>query len=150
MSETPMENDIASKVPAPEVVEAAMDVVETAKQDLSKVLSLQDIMDIDDITEETIPVPRWGGSVVIRSISFRQMEKLKAEADTDDGPDEESFQKRLLLHTMVSPNLTNMEDVEVLIGKSAASILTILAAIIKNSGLNMKVAVKEAERQFPA
>lgn len=116
-----------------------------------KILTLAEIAEVEDITEETVPVPQWGGGVVVRSITHRQMNALRAEsaADPEGGSDEEKLQKYLLKHAMVQPNITTMEEVEILWGKSSAAIVTILQAIMANSKLNMKVAVKESERQFP-
>lgn len=130
--------------------EDVQDVVAPSNGEV-KILTLDEIAQVDDITEEVVPVPQWGGGVMIRSITHRQMNALRNEsaADPEGGSDEEKLQKYLLKHAMIQPNITTMEEVEILWGKSSAAIVTILSAIMKNSKLNMKVAVKEEERQFP-
>lgn len=130
--------------------EDVQDVVAPSNDEM-KILTIAEIAEVDDITEEYVPVPQWHGGVMIRSITHRQMNALRSESsqDNEGGSDEEKLQKYLLKHALIQPNITTMDEVEILWGKSTAAVVTILTAIMKNSKLNMKVAVKEGERQFP-
>lgn len=115
----------------------------------SEPLSIEQIMEADDITEEDVPVPQWGGFVRIRSISEREMKRIRTEAKSanEEGElSEDALHRALITHSMIAPAVTD-EDYERLLEKSSAAFMTILKAIMKNSGLT-NLALKEEEKKF--
>jgi len=46
--------------------------------DAKKVLGKDDILNADDIVTETVDVPEWGGSVIIKTITARQRDAWEA------------------------------------------------------------------------
>jgi hypothetical protein len=48
------------------------------------VLTFENIMEANDITVTNLPVPEWGGEVVVKSISHRKMREIKKNLATND------------------------------------------------------------------
>jgi hypothetical protein len=106
------------------------------------ILSIAEIMEVQDITERKIPIPEWGGEVVVRSISHRQMRDLKKRVAKEVGDDDEERQndeveKQIFLEGLVNPKITDEEFEHILNG------------ILGASG-GEENAVKEEEKNFPA
>ena len=100
-------------------------------------MSKEDILAIDHITEQEVPVPSWGGSVRVRSISHREMKKIKKEIEKHNGDNEDAteddVEKFIFLRGVIQPSFTE-EEYEHLLDKSTNSITTILNAILGTSG----------------
>ena len=117
------------------------------------ILTMVNIMEAEDITETTVPVPEWGGEVVVRSVSYRKMGKIKAAVSdsrngaTVDDADVE-VEKGLLVAGLVQPSISE-EEADMLMEKSANAVMTVLAAIMGNSKAD-KDSVKEEEKSLPA
>lgn len=116
------------------------------------ILSMQNIMEAEDITETTVPVPEWGGEVVVRSVSYRKMGKIKAAVSDGRGgaqvsEDDVEVEKGLLVAGLVNPSISE-EEADMLMEKSASAVMTVLAAIMSNSKGD-KDSVKEAEKSLP-
>ncbi len=109
-------------------------------------LTFQNIMEADDITEKVVPIPEWGGDVKIKSISHRKMREIKSAAGEDD-IDEDFIEKQIILKGLVEPALT-IEEVEMLFDKNTKAVTTILNSILGNSK-EKKDAVKEEEKSIP-
>lgn len=118
------------------------------------ILTVANIMEAEDITETTVPVPEWNGEVVVRSVSYRKMGKIKAEISKERGgakvsEDDVEVEKNLLVAGLVDPKIS-IEEADLLMEKSASSIITLLTAIMKNSKASGDEAVKEAEKSVSA
>lgn len=119
---------------------------------MEHILSVTEIMDAEDITEKTVPVEEWGGSVVVKSISYRQMRAIKDKvADKDnvstDDISTEDVEKFIFIKGMVKPEISE-EEYEHLLDKSYSAMTTILTEILGTSNTGDK-AVKEEEKSFP-
>lgn len=116
------------------------------------ILSVAEIMQVQDITEQEVPVPQWGGSVIVRSISHREMREIKKKIAASTGEDgevnEDDVEKYVLLKGMINPTISE-EEYEHLLEKSTQAITTILTAILSTSKTSPE-AVKQEERTFPA
>lgn len=118
------------------------------KKATEKILTLDDIKEAEDVTERTVPVPQWGGSVIVRSITKRQMRVIKAQSRDKDGDlQEDEVEKQLFLQGLVSPAVTE-EDYEMFLDKSSAAVDTITKAIIGTSKLDDEAVTKQ-EKTFP-
>jgi hypothetical protein len=117
------------------------------------ILSIAEIMEVQDITERKIPIPEWGGEVVVRSISHRQMRDLKKRVAKEVGDDDEERQndeveKQIFLEGLVNPKITD-DEFEHILNKSSSAVMKILNGILGASG-GEENAVKEEEKNFPA
>jgi hypothetical protein len=117
------------------------------------ILSIAEIMEVQDITERKIPIPEWGGEVVVRSISHRQMRDLKKRVAKEVGDDDEERQndeveKQIFLEGLVNPKITD-EEFEHILNKSSSAVMKILNGILGASG-GEENAVNEEEKNFPA
>lgn len=122
---------------------------------MSNILNLQQIMNAQDVTEKTVEIPEWDGSVVVKSISHRTMRDIKKAISAELGPDasdedvpEDELEKWIVIKGMIQPSV-NEEEYESLLDKSYSAMQTIVQAILGSSKSGEK-AIKESERTFPA
>lgn len=112
-----------------------------------KILSLDEILAAEDVTERIVPVPQWGGSVKVRSITKRQMRVIKEEAKDDEGNlSEDLVEQAIFCHGLIDPPV-DAEAYEKLLDKSADAVDTITKAILRDSNLEDD-SVKKAEKKF--
>lgn len=115
------------------------------------ILSLAEIMEADDVTEKTVPVPEWGGEVIVKSLSHRAMREIRKSLSVegeDDDVDENELEKWVFVKGMVSPTVTP-EEYERLMDKSTGAIQKVLTAILGSSKMGEE-AVKDAEKSVSA
>ena len=118
-----------------------------ATKQAAKILSLAEIEEAKDVTERTVPVPQWNGSVVVRSLTKRQMREIKKSSRDDQGElQEDLVEKQVFIHGLVQPKVTD-EDYERLLDKSSAAVDTITKAILEQSNLTDEK-VQEREKTF--
>lgn len=110
-------------------------------------LTFENIMDAEDITEQDVEVPQWGGKVRTRSLSHRQMRQIKKAAKEGE-VDDDFVEQQVMLRGLVSPSLTE-EQVEHMWDKNTAAIMLVLNSIMGNSKAKDK-AVKEEEKSLPS
>lgn len=115
------------------------------------ILTFNNIMEAPDITEKTVPIPEWGGDVIVRSISYRQMEAIKKLAQDGDSSsllEGSEVEQMLLVKGMVEPTVDE-EQAKLLMEKSASAVMKVLGEIMgrSNAGEN---AVKEEEKSLPS
>jgi hypothetical protein len=122
---------------------------------MAGILSFENIMEAEDITEKTVPVPEWGGDVRVKSISYRRMGKLKASVaeSQNKSPDEVKdndveMEKAILVAGMVEPEVDE-EKADALMDKNAKAVMTVISAIM-GSSKNTEKAITEEEKQFPS
>jgi hypothetical protein len=121
--------------------------VEMATKAAQKILSLDEILAAEDVTERTVPVPQWGGSVKVRSITKRQMRDIKENSRDADGEIQEPLvEKEIFMAGLIEPAVDDAAY-EKLLDKSAAAVDTITKAILESSKLT-EGAVKAKEKQF--
>jgi hypothetical protein len=115
--------------------------------DINRVLTLEDIEQVQDVTERTVPVPQWNGSVVVRSITKRQMREIKRNSRDKDGElQEELVEKQVFIAGLVDPAVDD-DAYEKLLDKSSAAVDTITKAILDQSHLT-EDKVEEREKTF--
>jgi hypothetical protein len=54
-------------------------------RDLSKRLTFSDIMEADDARSDVVPIPEWGGSVTIRSLTLEEARNAFRKSRDRDG-----------------------------------------------------------------
>jgi hypothetical protein len=112
------------------------------------VLTFNNIMEAEDITEKTLPISEWGGDVIIRSIPYRKLSSLKNSAKSGENVDDDFVEKEMVRLGMINPELTP-EEVEMLWDKSSTAIVKLLTAIMGVSKTEEKDQ-KEAEKSLPS
>lgn len=101
-----------------------------ARKDLP-VGTLDAILAAKDLKEKTVPVPEWGVSVKIRSLS--RAEVLAISNVEDDGTERANV--LALVGGMVEPEVTEEQAEELLAAKSVEATNKVLTAILEASGL---------------
>lgn len=115
----------------------------------TKVLSLDMIREAQDVTEKNITVSEWGGDVVVRSITKRQMKDIKNNAKGSDGEmDDDEVEKQIFLAGLCSPAVSEA-DYEWMQDKSASAMTKVLGGILGQSNMT-KDSEKDAEKSIPA
>jgi len=118
-----------------------------------RILSADEIFAVNDIQEITVPVPQWGGAVVIRSLTQEQAGKLRKKATYKDRVtkqdliDNDMLEAMLFTESIVQPKFS-LDDYEKLQQKSMAVMAMLMREIMSASGLSdesVKDATKSAE-----
>lgn len=100
-----------------------------------KVLTLDDVIAVDDQQIIDIPVPEWGG--VVRVISLTAAEMI-TEIEGKEGVDKEKLGLRLVVRSLVDEHGTRIgtdAHIAMLEKKSAAVVNRIATAVMKLNGL---------------
>jgi len=146
MSETNIDETVVDAV-----VETAPVPVGTATASV-RIITLKDILAAADVSEQTVEVPEWGGAVVVRSLTKRDMDIIRKQATVkdqfgEDTVDTDLVEKFSFVAGMVDPRVSE-EEYEIFKDKSFLVVGRIQQAILGASG-EVKEAVKKEERQFP-
>jgi len=95
-----------------------------------RILSYEDILAAEDITNRTFDVPEWGGAVRLRTFTKDVELQMRAQARGPNGAvDSEKLEMLMLVYGVVEPELT-YEMVPHLRTKNAAVIDRILSEIV--------------------
>lgn len=118
-------------------------------------LTAKQLLAASDRATKTLPIPAWGGDVVIGTISKALARAIVRECVDDKGePDYEMRERRYLQACLVEPQITQAQA-DVLYQQNGPAIDYILAEWLKLSamtadGYMTKQGVDDAERQFPS
>lgn len=100
------------------------------------------ILAADDIKSERVPVPEWGGEVMVRGLTGAQRDAWEASMSVRRGkqviPDMRNFRARLVVLCVVDETgelVFHDGDVESLAGKSGAALDRIYEVAAKLSGI---------------
>ncbi len=114
-------------------------------------LSKSAILGASDLKHEDVPVPAWGGTVRIRTMTGEERDEFRASiaaTDGEAGVPVGKFSAALLVATCVDENgnrLFSTEDMAALQAKSAASLDAPAAVAMRLNGLGA-AAVEAAEK----
>ena len=117
----------------------------------TKILSKQDIIEVDDLPKELIEVKEWGGSVYVRGLTSGERSVFEKEASSKEGIDVATLRERLCAMAMINENgesLFSLKETKVLSKKSAVALQRIFIAAQKLAGIGEEM-VKEAVEDFP-
>lgn len=116
-------------------------------------LSKDDILKADDLATREVPVPEWGGTVLVRELSGTDRDAFEASlmqftADNTTAPDLSNMRAKLVARAVVDGDgnlLFNELDIGVLGRKSAIALNRVYEAAAELSGISADaVAVDEA------
>src|SRR5688572_13462664 len=100
-----------------------------------RIVSLEDILTAQDLTEATVPVPEWGGAVKVGSITKKRDQELRTFATETGEFDQNKYEIALIAAGAREPEIS-FEQAQLLLEKNAAPVNRIVAKIIDISGLN--------------
>lgn len=109
-------------------------------------LTVAQIVDAEDLTEEDVLTPEWGGKVRVRALTKRRQQALRKVASPGGKFDPELFEVGLVIEGVIQPDL-DASQIETLRDKAAGPMDRIAQAVMKVSGLNAEAA-DEAEAEF--
>lgn len=112
----------------------------------TKRLTVADILAANDIVEEDVEVPEWGGSVRIRAFTKARQQELRFMA-TDPRTqklDNEKLELQIFIHGVIDPQFAPAHQTE-LREKSAGALDRVLKRIMAISGMSDE-AVAEAKK----
>lgn len=107
-------------------------------------LTKDEIWAADDIVEQEVLVPQWGGSVRIRTFSKKQAAKMTERAKIRGVVNNDNLEALLFCEGVIDPHF-DVEEYAQVEEKSAVAVGLILKAIMDASGLS-DLAVAEADK----
>lgn len=121
----------------------------TVEPSTVKMLTVNDILTANDITEEVVEVPEWGGAVRVRAFTKAKQQQLRVMAtDPRTGElDSEKLELQLFIHGVIDPEFQPIQATE-LRSKSAGAVDRVLKRIMAISGLSQE-SVREATKSVP-
>lgn len=116
---------------------------------MANILTFEQILATDDRQTVTVPVPEWGGDVVVRSLTRAEHRKaVNAATDKEGKADSAKLERLLVGLALVEPKITALQYDQLAQTKSSGALQRIVDAIVKLSGSG-EDAVAEAEAEFP-
>lgn len=115
------------------------------KPDQPRLLTAEDIVAVDDVPTETVDVPEWGGSVVLRGLTLEEVLALRGDAE-GAAKDPTALSVKMLTASFADPVLTP-EQAAVLVKKSATVVARLMQKASRLSGVDEE-AVQRSERAF--
>lgn len=114
---------------------------------MNAMLTIDQIMNADDLPTKVIPVEAWGGSIKIRMLTKAQQYQVRKTAIVDGEFNDQQMEMGLLVESIVEPEMTR-EHMEMLANKNADVVDEILAEVFSLSAMD-KEAIAEAQAEFP-
>lgn len=116
---------------------------------MTKILSVQEIHDTQNVEREEVEIPEWGGSVVVQGLSVETGLEAMASLLKDDGSvNFEEAMKAAVLLGIVEPKFVET-DWEWLRQKQLAALTKITQAFIRLSGFD-SASLKESRKNSSA
>lgn len=110
-------------------------------------LTVEEIIAADDLGQEEVEMPEWGGSVMVRGLGYGEWVDLRDAATVGGQQDERLFTRLLLAAALVEP-VVSIEQADLLIAKSASAVNRLVDSIVSTSRISDD-AIKAAEATFP-
>jgi len=114
-----------------------------------KLLKRSEVIAVDDLKHEDVPVPAWGGAIRLRTMSGTERDEFRAAAAAGEGGvPMGKFSALLLVATAVDETgarIFTLDDVEALGEKNAEALDTVAAVAMRLNGLG-GAAVSDAEK----
>lgn len=114
----------------------------------AKMLTVDDIANVDDLPTKLVDIPAWGGSVRIKMLTKQQQYRVRTDAiDPDDGSlDECKLELGIIVASVVEPDLTPAH-VAMLAQKNGEVVDQLLGEVYDLSSLDSE-AVARARAEF--
>jgi hypothetical protein len=113
-----------------------------------RILSLDDIKKANDVTEEQIHIPEWDGDILIKSITYNELKKIRRASMRNGERDEDLMMQGVVMAGVVQPELLSA-DYRMLQERSASAMVRLFTAIMEKSKLGETESVKKEQERFP-
>lgn len=110
-------------------------------------LTLDMIRDADDSQTVPFPVPEWGGTLTLRTITKGEHQDARRRATVRGDLDQDKFELELLLRGIASP-VFDEHTITVLRKKNVAIVEAVLRRVLGLAGLTQERQA-ELDRRFP-
>lgn len=97
-------------------------------------LSKNQILKADDLKRETVPVPEWGGEVLVSALSASDYDAYENSLSVDGSPDLDNARARFAVRCMVDEQGNRVfedADADLLGEKSAAALIRVTDVAMK-------------------
>lgn len=115
---------------------------------INKILNRAEILGVDDLSFEDVPVPQWGGSVRVREMTGAERDEFHAAINAEGGRVPGKISAAVLVATCVDGDgnrMFTMEDMDIIRAKGAASLDVLSAVAVRINKLGA-AAVDDAEK----
>lgn len=109
-------------------------------------LTVEQIIAAKDLGEESVDMPEWGGTVLIRGLGYGEWVDLREAATVGERQDERLMARLLFAAALVDPPLTE-EQAGMMVDKSSTAVTRLVEAIVNMSHVD-ESAITEAEATF--
>jgi len=118
-------------------------------QDLPpRILSVEEILAADDLAEEVVATPEWGGAVKVRALTKALQQEMREQARVGGEIDSNRLEVLSFICGVVEPRFS-ADQYELVRRKNAGVVDRVLARVFALSGLQ-EDAVDAAKARFPA
>jgi len=111
------------------------------------ILTPDQVLGADDLARETVPVPEWGGDVVLSALSVRALNECNRKATVGGEVDAEKITVQMVIEGMVDPKLSDDQAGQLAL-KSASVMNRLGEKILQLSGVD-QATLAGAEARFP-
>ena len=106
------------------------------EQAAPRILSIDDILAVDDLEEREVFIPEWGGALKVRALSRNEILRATRMATDRKGDyDNNAFQRFLVCWASVEPKITP-PIFDKLADKKAGAVYALLAAVLALSAVD--------------
>lgn len=112
------------------------------------ILTAQQILDCNDLTERLLPVPEWGGDVRLRAFTKAQEQDIRNAAKVAGEIDTDRLEVLMVVYGLAEPSFT-VAQAELLRQKSAKAFDRVFRAILELNSME-DGAVEKAVDRFPS
>ncbi|MCS7294433.1 MAG: hypothetical protein NZ761_03460 [Dehalococcoidia bacterium] len=117
---------------------------------MDKFLTREDILSVQDLPEEVVDVPEWGGKVLIRGMTGEERDSFEESVIRQRGDQRElnlhNFRAKLVARSIVHPEtkerLFKDNEIHLLAKKSAVALQRVFEAALRLNGMTQQ-AVEE-------
>lgn len=121
---------------------------------MGNILTRDQIAKIDDLRKESVDVPEWGGSVLVRELNGRERDMLETTMLAGGaGRNVDNVRARVVAMTVVDEagkQVFTLKDIEMLGQKSARAVGRIYSAAMRLSTMEPKDIEDTAKKSEPA
>ncbi len=108
----------------------------------SKILSIQDIAEADDLPVTPYEVPGWGGKLMMRGMTIRKRDTFWDDHKNEDGElDNVALTLTAVIMGVVEPKMTEV-DIEMLEEKNPAILDGIVTEFLRLSGVDIDALIE--------
>ena len=120
-----------------------------------KLLTRDDIINATDLKTEEVPVPEWGGKVLVKTLNGTERDRFEASITSAKGKkvvmNTANIRARLVAMTVVDENgkpLFKQADIEALGAKSASGLDRVFSVALRLAGMKEED-IDELTENFP-